>query len=133
MFPAKQNYFQVQEYMDLVLSIPILGPINSLNDLCGERALGQIKRVKKMSNPDGISYEKMVMERHVNREINILKSFILHQSIRPQKKLLILNPKSHMIKSLTYSIVEVCVLLSYIIQIRPFMYSTIMSLSFWFL
>jgi hypothetical protein len=75
MFPAKQNYFQVQEYMDLVLSIPILGPINSLNDLCGERALGQIKRVKKMSNPGGISYEKMVMERHVNREINILRKF----------------------------------------------------------
>ena len=75
MLPAKQNYFQVQEYMDLVLSIPILGPIPSLNDLCGERALGQIKRVKKMSNPGGISYEKMVMERHVNREINILRRF----------------------------------------------------------
>ena len=28
LFPAKQNYFEVHKYMDLVFSIPILGPPN---------------------------------------------------------------------------------------------------------
>ena len=74
-FPASENYFQLHQIMDLVSSIPLFGSTHSWSDLLGEKALGSLKKIKKKSNPGGLSYEKNIIRRHVDREISTLNKF----------------------------------------------------------
>jgi len=73
LLPAKENYYQLHQLMDLVSSIPLFGRIPG--ELSGERALGNLKNIKKKSNPGGVSFEGMITRRHVDREMRILKKF----------------------------------------------------------
>ena len=67
-FPIKENSFQLHELVHLVHSIHFYGSPAILNDLSGERSLQAIKKIKKLTNPGGTSFERMVFRRHVFRE-----------------------------------------------------------------
>jgi hypothetical protein len=73
MLPPKESFFQTHQLMDLPSSISLFGKIPT--ELQYERALGDLKTIKKKSNSGGAAYEGMIIERHVNRELRILKSF----------------------------------------------------------
>jgi len=75
LYPASENYYQLHQIIDLVSSIPLFGSMHSWSDLLGEKALGYLKKIKKKSNPGGTSYEKNIMERHVDREISTFSRF----------------------------------------------------------
>jgi hypothetical protein len=65
-FQASENYFQLHQIMDLVSSIPLFGSTHSWSDLLGEKALGYLKKIKKKGNSGGLSYEKNIIQRHVD-------------------------------------------------------------------
>jgi hypothetical protein len=67
-FPVKENSFQLHELIHLVHSIQFFGSPAILNDLSGERSLQAIKKIKKLTNPGGTSFERMVFRRHMFRE-----------------------------------------------------------------
>ena len=67
-FPIKENSFQLHELCHLVNSIHFYGSPAILNDLSGERSLQAIKKIKKLTNPGGTSFERMVFRRHFFRE-----------------------------------------------------------------
>jgi hypothetical protein len=67
-FPVKENSFQLHELVHLVHSIHFYGSPAILNDLSGERSLQAIKKIKKLTNPGGTSFERMVFRRHIFRE-----------------------------------------------------------------
>eukprot|EP01036_Dinobryon_divergens_P036564 gene36564-47637_t len=74
-FQSSENYFQTHQIMELVSSIPLFGSLHSWSDLLGEKALGNLKNIKKKSNPGGLSYEKNIIRRHVDREMSTLNRF----------------------------------------------------------
>ena len=67
-FPVKENSFQLHELIHLVHSIQFFGSSAILNDLSGERSLQAMKKIKKLTNPGGTSFERMVVRRHIFRE-----------------------------------------------------------------
>jgi hypothetical protein len=67
-FPVKENYFQLHELLHIVHSIRRFGCPSYITDMSGERSLQSIKKIKKLTNPGGASYERMVFRRHMNRE-----------------------------------------------------------------
>jgi hypothetical protein len=67
-FPIKACSFQLHELCHLVHSIHFYGSPAILNDLSGERSLQAIKKIKKLTNPGGTSFERMVFRRHIFRE-----------------------------------------------------------------
>jgi hypothetical protein len=67
-FPVKENSFQLHELIHLVHSIQFFGSPAILNDLSGERSLQAMKKIKKLTNPGGTSFERMVFRRHMFRE-----------------------------------------------------------------
>ena len=67
-FPIKACSFQLHELCHLVHSIHFYGSPAILNDLSGERSLQAIKKIKKLTNPGGTSFERMVFRRHFFRE-----------------------------------------------------------------
>ena len=67
-FPVKENSFQLHELIHLVHSIQFFGSPAILNDLSGERSLQAMKKIKKLTNPGGTSFERMVFRRHIFRE-----------------------------------------------------------------
>ena len=75
LFPIKENYFQLHELVDIVSSIPLFGPPAGTTDLSGERALQSVKKIKKLSNPGGVSFEGNVIERHMFRERDRMRKF----------------------------------------------------------
>ena len=75
LFPISENYFQLHQIMDLVSSIPLFGSMHSWAELCGEQALGKLKTIKKRINSGGVSYERNIMNRQVNVELNDMRRF----------------------------------------------------------
>lgn len=67
--------FVLHQLMELVSSIPLFGSQHSWSELFGEQALGLLKVIKKKTNPGGLSYERYIMERSVNRELDTMESF----------------------------------------------------------
>ena len=67
-FEDKTDSFQLHELCHLVHSIHYYGTPAILNDLSGERSLQAIKKIKKLTNPGGTSFERMVFRRHIFRE-----------------------------------------------------------------
>jgi hypothetical protein len=67
--------FQLHQVMELVSSIPLFGSQHSWSELFGEKVLGQLKTLKKNSNPGGLSYERYMMNKCVDRELNTMARF----------------------------------------------------------
>ena len=74
-FQPSENFFQLHQIMHLVSSIPLFGALHSWSELFGEQALGKLKKIKKVTNSGGQSYERYIMEKHVDRELDILGRF----------------------------------------------------------
>jgi hypothetical protein len=49
--------------------------VHSWSELFGEKVLGQLKTLKKNSNPGGLSYERYMMNKCVDRELNTMARF----------------------------------------------------------
>jgi len=67
--------FALHQLMHLVSSIPLFGSQHSWSEFYGEQALGHLKSIKQKTNPGGLSYERYIMNRSVDRELNIMETF----------------------------------------------------------
>ena len=73
-FPESPG-FQVHQLMELVSTIPLFGSQHSWSELFGEKNLGTLKNIKKNSNPGGLSYEKFMINKCVDRELDSMAKF----------------------------------------------------------
>jgi hypothetical protein len=76
MMPAKENYFQVHQLVDLPLFIRYFGPPMGVCELPGERMLSMLKKRKLRMNSGGhSSFGKSVVRKQINHERWIMKRF----------------------------------------------------------
>ncbi len=76
MMPAKENYFQVHQLVDLPLFIRYFGPPMGVCELPGERMLSMLKKRKLRMNSGGhSSFGKSVVRKQINHERWTMKRF----------------------------------------------------------
>ena len=67
--------FVLHQLMHLVSNIPLFGAMHSCSEFFGEQALGHLKSIKTKTNAGGLSYERYIMNRNVDRELDTLERF----------------------------------------------------------
>jgi hypothetical protein len=75
LLPVKNCTFQLHELIDLVDFIPLFGPPMGVSEFPGERALGRVIKDKLKNNTGGVSFEKSMMQNHINFELQNLQTF----------------------------------------------------------
>jgi 3-isopropylmalate dehydratase small subunit len=75
LFPPNIFTIQLHQLTHLAQQIHKFGPLLGVSEFPGERAVGEIKSIKKKANMGGRSFEEYILERQVKREIMKLKKF----------------------------------------------------------
>ena len=80
LLPLKWCTFLLHELIDLVPFIKKFGPPMGVSEFPGERAVGALINRKLKCNAGGVSFEDMVIKRHIKFELRELKGFYAQRS-----------------------------------------------------